>query len=102
MDSTMRKVIAMATHRPYSTIHRAVNDFMTQGRALLDLLRSPEGVRLSELELHNLRVYLDLLGIEAVKGEHTAPAPPKGGAGGRGAQTSKITPSLPLWGGKWR
>lgn len=73
----MRKVIAMPTRRPYSNIHRAVSDFMTQGRALLDLLRSSEGLRLSEVELHNLRVYLDLLGIEAVKRHHTTLARPK-------------------------
>lgn len=67
----------MATRRPYSTIHRAVSDFMTQGRVLLDLLRSPEALRLSELELHNLRVCLDLLGIEAVKRHYTTLARPK-------------------------
>jgi len=73
----MRKVIAMATRRPYSNIHRAVNDFMAQGRALLELLRSPEALRLSEMELHNLRVYLDLIGIEAIKRHYTTLARPK-------------------------
>lgn len=66
-----------STHRPNSNIHRTVSDFMIQGRELLCLLRSPEGLRLSELELHNLRVYLDLLGIEAIKRHYTTLARPK-------------------------
>ena len=63
--------------RSHSNIHRAVSDFMTHGKKLLYLLRSSQGPMLSEVELHNLRVYLDLLAIEAISRHYKTLARPR-------------------------
>lgn len=51
-------------------IQRAVSDFMSQGDELLSRLRSTEGGMLSEVELQNLRVCLDQIGMEATNRQH--------------------------------
>jgi hypothetical protein len=81
----------VSLHRPHSNIHRTVSNFMAQGKELLHRLRSPEGNMLREVELHNLRVYLDLLNIEATDKHHRIIARPKQySSGGNGKVDSKV------------
>ena len=48
-------------------IRRAVNEFVSKGRELLDLLQSSEGKTLPSTELVLLKVQLHLLQSEAAK-----------------------------------
>jgi len=47
-------------------LRRAVNDFVSQGRDVLQRLRSSERVLLSDIDLHMLRVQLHLLVNETI------------------------------------
>ena len=68
-------------------IHRALSDFMVQGKDLLYRLRSPEGGALSESELQDLRLCLHLLDIETSNRHHltiTRPKEPSAGHSRKG------------------
>jgi len=58
-------------------IHRALSDFMIQGKDLLYRLRSPEGDALRESELQDLRLCLHLLDIETSNRHHKTITQPK-------------------------
>jgi hypothetical protein len=58
-------------------IRRAVNEFVSKGRELLDLLQSSEGKTLPSTELVLLKVQLHLLQSEAAKLEVQSRDPSK-------------------------
>jgi len=48
-------------------LHRAIGEFLNQGRHLCKLLQSPEGNTATDLDLHTLKVQLYLLESESTK-----------------------------------
>jgi hypothetical protein len=50
-------------------LRRAIGEYVTQGRELLEKLRSPEGPTASPVDLHILRVQLFLLDCQAANME---------------------------------